>query len=232
MSMVFKLRFISIVLLCGLLLQSCATQSPSTLLHQAKIEYAQGKYAHAYNKLIKLAKQGNGDAQYAIGYMQYYGLGTDQDNLQARDWLKKSARQGNEDAKRALGLLQTSRDINVSQGSTIRHNPSIAKQTLPQQALKVSDLDWLRHQKPEAYTIRLLTEKEPTTINAIKQRSNHQRRMADYRFIQNGIIRYGLAYGVFPSKAAAEKTAKTLKMSLQRTAKVTQFNTIQDIMLP
>lgn len=73
---------------------------------------------------IKLAEQGNAEAQYKVGEMYETGKGADKDMTQARDWYAKAAKQGHKKAEYKLLYLDISTngltDSSKNQLSTLR----------------------------------------------------------------------------------------------------------------
>lgn len=63
------------------------------------------KFGCSADVIQQSAEQGDADAQYALGYMYYYGIGTVVDTKTARLWIIKSASQGQPLAKKALAVL-------------------------------------------------------------------------------------------------------------------------------
>ena len=72
---------------------------------EAKRSYAEGNHTRAFHLSEILAHQGDGDAQYAVGYMHYYGVGVPKNTTLGVAWIKKSEENGNECAYAALQLL-------------------------------------------------------------------------------------------------------------------------------
>ena len=106
-----SLKFLLLVGLCvGLtLLAGCATTAnkatnadPDVVLNQAKLAYKEQKYQEVFQLLFPLAVAGNDQAQYALGYLYYYGLGLEKNEQQAMNWIQRSAAQGNKKALQAL----------------------------------------------------------------------------------------------------------------------------------
>ena len=62
----------------------------------------------AVPQLLYAANYGNADAQYAIGYMYFNGLGTPVDDVLAIHWLQAAAKQHNHQAILALATINTS----------------------------------------------------------------------------------------------------------------------------
>jgi len=65
------------------------------------------KYNCSINKIQSAAENGSADAQYALGYMYYYGIGTVKDKQTADLWIQRSAAQGQPLAKKAWTLINT-----------------------------------------------------------------------------------------------------------------------------
>lgn len=73
---------------------------------QGKQSFVQQNYQQAFKKLYPVAKAGNPDAEYAVGYMYYYGKGVVENNQQAKYWLKKAAVKGQPLAVNALRQIK------------------------------------------------------------------------------------------------------------------------------
>lgn len=89
-------------------LVSCASNTAgqqSIQLAQAKAQFASQNYAQAFQQLLPLAKAGNADAQYGVGYMYYYGKGVVENKQQAIYWLQKASAQGQQSATKALAAI-------------------------------------------------------------------------------------------------------------------------------
>ncbi|AHE67438.1 tetratricopeptide repeat protein [Legionella oakridgensis] len=100
--MFFKCRiFVFIGVLC--LLNGC---SISHLNFQEGIKSFQIQdYRQAFIRLKPEAEKGQPDAQYAVGYMYYYGQGVVEDRKKALYWIKCAANAGQPDAIAALKIL-------------------------------------------------------------------------------------------------------------------------------
>ena len=62
-------------------------------------------YRQAFIRLLPEAEKGQADAQYAIGYMYYYGQGVVEDRHKAWLWITRAAKSGQKDAQTAMTLL-------------------------------------------------------------------------------------------------------------------------------
>lgn len=65
-------------------------------------------YRQAFIHLKPEADKGQADAQYAVGYMYYYGQGVTEDRRQAWYWITRAAKKGQKDAVSAVKLLRRS----------------------------------------------------------------------------------------------------------------------------
>lgn len=97
----FNLRFL--LLLGSLLLTSCMSGSLNLRegIHSFKVQ----NYRAAFIRLMPEAKKGQPDAQYAVGYMYYYGQGVIENKEKALYWIRCAAKAGQTDAMAALKIL-------------------------------------------------------------------------------------------------------------------------------
>lgn len=97
---------ILLIVAMNLTITACSTTKSS--LDQAKLSYAQHDYPRAFNELSKAAADGNPKAEYALGYMYYYGLGTDKNAKMAEKLFRQAAAKNYLPAEKALHkLMQT-----------------------------------------------------------------------------------------------------------------------------
>ncbi|MCH9689895.1 MAG: SEL1-like repeat protein [Gammaproteobacteria bacterium] len=88
-------------------LTACAMNSVNSLnLREGIHSFKRQNYRSAFIRLMPEAEKGNVDAQYAVGYMYYYGEGVIEDKKKAAVWIKKAADAGQKDAIVAARLLQ------------------------------------------------------------------------------------------------------------------------------
>jgi TPR repeat protein len=99
------MRFIVLIVMC-LLLQSCASAVEGRQLANGKRDFRDGEFKTAFHELLPLASEGNANAQYAVGYMYYYGYGVAQDAESGHFWMQKSADQKFPPAVKALEMLK------------------------------------------------------------------------------------------------------------------------------
>ncbi|MGL6029640.1 MAG: tetratricopeptide repeat protein [Legionella sp.] len=63
-------------------------------------------YRKAFIRLKPEAKKGNADAQYAVGYMYYYGQGVVESRKKAWFWIEIAAKAGQPEAVAAVKILE------------------------------------------------------------------------------------------------------------------------------
>ncbi|OGT62441.1 MAG: hypothetical protein A3F14_03590 [Gammaproteobacteria bacterium RIFCSPHIGHO2_12_FULL_43_28] len=88
-----------------------ATSSIKTAaeLQQGKYYFEAGNYKDAMRNLLPYAADGNKEAQYAVGYMYYYGYGVTPDRETGYFWIKRSANQQYEPAVKALTIMSSAK---------------------------------------------------------------------------------------------------------------------------
>ena len=96
-------RLLRVISITGLLiaLSGCVSQT----MKEGKQDFDSENYAAALHKMQPLAEKGNADAQYAVGYMMFYGKGTPVNRQQGSAWIDKAAAQGLPEAVQAKQLL-------------------------------------------------------------------------------------------------------------------------------
>jgi DamX protein len=101
---------------------SCASSKLSLDMHDGKSEFKAGDYKQAFHHLLPVAVQGRAEAQYAVGYMYYYGYGVPQDNESGLFWMERSASQNFESARKALEMIRQN-DMQEQKATAFRNQP-------------------------------------------------------------------------------------------------------------
>ncbi len=100
-----RFRLALLVSICCLsLLSGCAISSFN--LREGIKSFQVQNYRQAFIRLKPLAKKGQPDAQYAVGYMYYYGQGVVEDRQKAWYWINCAAHAGQPDAVEAVRILE------------------------------------------------------------------------------------------------------------------------------
>lgn len=97
---IFSLAFL-------LTLSACATSRHAAL--EGQHYFNKHAYPQAFKALLPAAKHGDADAQYALGYMYYYGYGIGRDVKLAEYWFREGAKQGQGKAIAALSMIDNAK---------------------------------------------------------------------------------------------------------------------------
>ena len=98
------MRFVVLLIICSASILSGCVGGRMNVAEGIKSFQIQN-YRQAFIRLMPAAKAGNADAQYAIGYMYYYGQGVIEDRKKAWYWITCSAKSGQADAIQAVQML-------------------------------------------------------------------------------------------------------------------------------
>lgn len=93
------------VVMCLATLGACAL-STAVNVREGIDSFRVEDYRKAFIRLKPAAEKGQPDAQYAVGYMYYYGKGVVEDRKKAWFWINAAANLGQPDAKEAIRILK------------------------------------------------------------------------------------------------------------------------------
>lgn len=125
-------RYTLIAIACFMLL-SCASTKLSQELIGGKALFRAGDYHEAFHTLLPAAAAGRPEAQYAVGYMYYYGYGTPQDSESGMFWMQKSAEQNYQPAIKALNQIYLMREQKSHEEFTEMPPKQTSMNQVPQQ---------------------------------------------------------------------------------------------------
>jgi hypothetical protein len=186
----------------GLLIVSCLSLSACQMFQTpdpAMQAFVHGDYLVAYTKLEHRARLGDTSAQYAVGYMNYYGLGVAEDRDLALNWFKLSARYGYQPSRQALRILTHDAykaEVNVAE---IRPQMPIMGKTA-----ELKNVDWIRQQNPQDFTVEV---KQPMAAEKLKQ-ANYP--LVEYRYKNQDKIQQSWIYGDFKTEEQARAISEAL----------------------
>ena len=202
-----------------------------------------GDYAQAMRLLQPLAQQNNAEAQYAMGYMYYYGQGVQADRLKAIEWFRRAAENNSAKAIDALtmlalqqsGLNPTSlrrNDVEVAQPqiTTVTSPLTIEQNELGsgRQIAIPTESGGLLAQDSAHFTIQLISSRNEDEIRSFIEMHNLANEAQYYQANKNGLM-FSVVYGTFPTIEAAKQALLALPASLQRNQPwVRSFKDIQE----
>lgn len=102
---------ILLTLIITLLLTACAS---TPTLNQGITNFQQQNYTDAFNQLTFYANKGDANAEYAVGYMYYYGKGVIEDRKLAIYWIRCAAKQGQPDSIQALQAIAAAGQLHTA----------------------------------------------------------------------------------------------------------------------
>jgi DamX protein len=162
----------------GILLMNCTSAETSSRTNQKN----SSQYSLSYQQIKMAAESGDPEAQYALGYMLYYGKGgIKRDVSEAKKWIARSAAQKQPQAIRALQLItgaeKPANHKNLTQATV---DFSSDKSNNKNKEIKPSDEDSLSStesdtvQKPDSETVTLVdmrksshtSKKEPVIVDS------------------------------------------------------------------
>lgn len=102
--MVTLSRWICIIVGSSLLI-ACASARMAQNVQSGRVTFDSGNFKQAFAELLPLAVKSSPAAQYAVGYMYYYGLGVEAHKESGLFWINQSAQQMYRPAVKALQII-------------------------------------------------------------------------------------------------------------------------------
>ncbi|MFT3742057.1 MAG: SPOR domain-containing protein [Gammaproteobacteria bacterium] len=190
---------------------------------------------YTVDQLQQAATAGDPNAQYALGYMYYYGKNVQQDTTSALNWIRRAAVQGQQQAIQALSLLNQplhpQDNINTVQNAVISQADAepMAPVVKPQQQAKsvVTVPNAKLHKTPTAapthlsqahpsrYTIQLLAAADKQALDRYVTKHKLHGKTLYGQTKHQGKSWYVLNYGKYPSASAAKLAMNTLPSELK-----------------
>jgi DamX protein len=109
------------------------------------------KYNCSISRIQRAAENGNADAQYALGYMYYYGIDTVKDQQTGELWIQRSAAQGQPLAKKAWSLINSGaafKDFHKAAADQVGQVSRNASTIVQQEPEDVTQLNSTSHAEP------------------------------------------------------------------------------------
>ncbi len=221
------MRKSALLLLASVLLTSgCHTV---TTKQEIVYNYSQGDYLKAYRGANNLANTGDPVAQYATGYMLFYGVGTARDKDRARYYIRQSANRGYPPAVAALKMISEDhpnmRVEPLGRTTPIRYSGNVDASIL------VHDVGWLRERNPTHYTIELHSKAiNEQIVTALA--SKNQIDLAKFKELENKQPESAMSLGDFENPQQASIALAMLDEKTAQAASISKFKHVQDKMLP
>lgn len=110
------------VLGLSIFLTAC-NNTPTQQVQVAKSQYLTSNYRASFYTTYNAAQLGNRDAEYALGYFYYYGIGVPRDVVKGRIWISKAANHGLPAAIEAMQLMNRAAPTPFTQNGKAGSNP-------------------------------------------------------------------------------------------------------------
>lgn len=241
-------RYCVVVLLACLLLQSCSSMRHQRIaeeLQLGRVIYQTGDYRAAMRQLLPLAVECNAEAQYAVGYMYYYGYGVAADSEVGLFWIAESAKQGYMPAIKALKLAKerpvkkppvVTKKVKDLPKKKIIVEPANADEQVASVAPAIVSATLSPEKKENKYTLQLLGSHELDTVKAYQAKLN----LPEVKLGQtthNGKEWYVLTYGNYSANYLAQlakdelpQKVKSLNPWVRKTAGLTWISPTEKIL--
>lgn len=181
------------------------------------------KYNCSLDTIQQAALTGNPDAQYALGYMYYNGIGTVKDQKTGVLWIERSAQLGQPLAQQAQSMIEADQKSLPSEKTAVAQadprlspgsSPKFAANSYSSSSLKKSSNSLAA--KGSHYAIQLMgSYDKPAVLNFIARHSlSDQARIAETTF--HGKPWFTLMYGDFRSMSEAKSALIALPQQLQQ----------------
>ena len=126
---------------------SWSKRTASGRVYQKETPAQSKRYAMTFKEIRKAAKGGDADAQYALGFMYYYGKQVGRDMTAAKNWIRRAAVQGQPRAVTALKLMG-------EKAPTVKPRLAFRKRTITKKhsRVKTSRIKTVAMKKPAAFS--------------------------------------------------------------------------------
>lgn len=182
---------------------------PLQILAQADIPPTQVQInSLSVEQLQQAAEAGDPDAQYALGYLYYYGKNVPQNISVGLNWIKRASVQGQEQAIVAMRTLAPS-DIQAKANAKPFAGAQLASNVRPVVAM-AEDVQEIKNVPASNYTIQLLITANKAELNRYAQTYNLGDKATYYASKKNGRASYILLYGNYKTRSEAQ--ANLLKL--------------------
>jgi septal ring-binding cell division protein DamX len=211
-------------------------------LRSGQVSFEDGNFKSAFHKLLPLASEGNVEAEYAVGYMYYYGYGVTQDTESGLFWIEKSAAKQYQPAIKALAIIKENK-VSEEPTQQLTAEQSIKEEsdevlkalvasnktdtstqpiyaealaTLPKQSetdeKQAADFNAV-HQKK--YTLQLMGSSNLADIKRTQAHLHIENNSYCVQTMHNGHEWYVLAYGKYPAPYLAKLAIDNLPQNVR-----------------
>ncbi len=162
--MVKRGRLILIIFFSSLLL-ACASARMAEEVQSGKVAFDSGNFKQAFIQLLPLAVKCSPEAQYAVGYMYYYGIGIEAHKESGLFWINQAAKQMYRPAIKALILIEKNKsesyDTPLKKSNKLRYSESILAESLKDPEIQKKMASVKKENKAEQDPLRMAVKATP-----------------------------------------------------------------------
>jgi septal ring-binding cell division protein DamX len=190
------------------------------------------QYGCSLQRVEQAAQSNEPDAEYALGYMYYNGIGTVKDAETAQVWIKRAAEQGQPLAISALKTIRQSQFPNMGQVNigTAKHAPKkthshpvdvhpakvAAKVVATTNTHKpIDSMGSLKNMPADHFTVQLFASPHLDNVRHLEQTLAHNVPMTIASMQKNGATWYLLLAGNFATRPQATAYVATLPANVK-----------------
>lgn len=161
--MLKQYRLILIILFSSLLL-ACASARMAEEVQSGKVAFDSGNFKQAFIQLLPLAVKCSPEAQYAVGYMYYYGLGVEAHKESGLFWINQAAKQMYRPAIRALQIIDKDKaqsHVPLRKSNKLRYSENILSESLKNPEIQKKIASIKKENKVEKDPLRMAVKVTP-----------------------------------------------------------------------
>jgi len=198
-----------IAILISISLVACASVQIKQELQVGKRTFESGDFKLAFEQLMPLAVKNCAEAQYAVGYMYYYGMGVQRHTQSGLFWIERSTNQLFPPAVKALQVMhdeekqskksfkkngKLKRPYTKKSLDEVLKDPAIQKKILAQK---------IDNAAKEKYTLQMFGSHELSKVKELQKKLSLQDKTHIAKTTHKGLDWYILAYGKYPAMVTA-----------------------------
>ena len=164
------------------------------------------KYDCSLSRVEGMARSNDPSAEYALGYMYYYGIGAPKNLPEAKSWMRLAAA-GHPKAIEALRLLEASGNETPA---------TVIPSTTPAPAPAAEEAATPAHAAPEgSYGIQVTASTTSAGLNEYSLSHDLKGKADGYKVCIDGKVWYILIYGHFANESSATRALRNLPAPLK-----------------
>jgi septal ring-binding cell division protein DamX len=182
------------------------------------MNFDQGNYDAAFVDIRVPAQNGDPQAQYALGYMYYYGKGTVQNTALGKYWIQKSANNGDPNAQQAYQMIAAQEGVSPTSPTVQAKQTPVAVPVVSDSANSgayTEDEKAVLGMSASNYTFQLLNMPSNAQARSFVMNKKLGASAKVIRKKVGGKMVYTIIYGDYASQAAANAAKPRLPASLK-----------------